>query len=89
EFFWGAVKHYLRDNCDCTFKTLQENMLKVLAAVKLSTIQKWEHHMIQWMEAYWSGLGAKAAQFQVREFSSKQYKSHRHVPETVACQFDA
>ncbi|KAF8239934.1 hypothetical protein L208DRAFT_1235117, partial [Tricholoma matsutake] len=54
------------DNCDYTFKTLQENMLKALAAVKLSTIWKWEHHMIQWMEAYRSGLGAKAAQFQVR-----------------------
>jgi len=45
--------------------------------------------MIQWMEAYWSGFGAKAAQFQVREFGSKQHKSRRHVPETVACQFDA
>jgi len=48
-------------------------MLKVLNAVKLSTILKWEHCMIQWMEAYQSGFGAKAAQFQVREFSSKQY----------------
>ncbi|KAF8226135.1 hypothetical protein L208DRAFT_1502324 [Tricholoma matsutake] len=64
-------------------------MLKALAAVKLSTIWKWDHRMIRWMEAYWSGLGAKAAQFQVREFNSKQYKSHRHVPEMIAHQFDA
>ncbi|KAF8224057.1 hypothetical protein L208DRAFT_1313473, partial [Tricholoma matsutake] len=85
----GAVKCYLRDNCDYTFKTLQENMPKALAAVKLSTIWTWEHHMIWWMEAYWSGLGENAGQFQVREFSSKQYKSHRHVPETIAHQFDA
>lgn len=89
EFFWGAVKRYLRENCDYTFKTLQENMPKALESVKLSTIRKWEHHMIRWMEAYRSGLGAKAAQFQVREFGTKQYKSHRRVPETVARQFDA
>jgi hypothetical protein len=89
EFFWGAVKRYLRENCDYTFKTLQENMPKALESVKLSTIRKWEHCMIRWMEAYRSGLGAKAAQFQVREFGTKQYKSHRRVPETVARQFDA
>jgi hypothetical protein len=88
EFFWGAVKQYLRENCDYSFKTLQENMPKALESVKLSTIRKWEHRMIRWMEAYRSGLGAKAAQFQVREFGTKQYKSHRCVPETVACQFD-
>ena len=28
EFFWGAMKKYLRDNCDFTFATLRENMPK-------------------------------------------------------------
>ena len=27
--------------------------------------------------AYWAGLGSVEAQFQVKKFSSKQYKSHR------------
>lgn len=36
------------------------------------------------MEAYEGGLGAKDAQFQVQAFSSRKYKSHRRVPETVA-----
>ncbi|KZT03874.1 uncharacterized protein LAESUDRAFT_738041 [Laetiporus sulphureus 93-53] len=76
EFFWGAVKKYLRDNCDCTFKTLQENPPKALTS------------MFRWLNAYRTGLDAKDAQFQVRAFSSTKYKSHQRVPETVAHQLD-
>ncbi|KZT08516.1 uncharacterized protein LAESUDRAFT_736015 [Laetiporus sulphureus 93-53] len=35
EFFWGAVKKYLCDNCDYTFKTLQENLPNALTSVDL------------------------------------------------------
>jgi len=41
------------------------------------------------MEAYEGGLSAKNAQIQVKKFSSRQYKSHRRVPEAVAALFDA
>jgi hypothetical protein len=88
EFFWGQVKKYLRDNCDYTFDTLKENMPKALASVRLSTIRRWEHRMHRWMEAYRSGLETKAAQLEVRKFSSAKYKSHRRVPEGVARAFD-
>jgi hypothetical protein len=88
EFFWGAVKRWLRENCDYTFRTLRENLPKALASVGLTTIRKWEHRMIRWMEAYRSGLTAKDAQFQVKAFSSRQYKSHRRVPERLARYFD-
>ncbi|KAJ3747056.1 hypothetical protein DFH05DRAFT_1377744, partial [Lentinula detonsa] len=87
-FFWGAVKKYLRDNCDYTFETLKMNMPKALASVSVLTIRRWEHRMVRWMEAYRSGMDAKEAQFQVRAFSSKKYKSHRRVPESLAQQFD-
>ena len=40
EFFWGAVKKYLHDNCDYTFTTLKENLLKGMASMQLSTIWK-------------------------------------------------
>jgi hypothetical protein len=84
KFFWGAVKWYLRENCDYTFTMLQENMPKALESVGIHTIRKWEHRMKCWMEAYGSGLGAKDAQCQVKAFSSRIYKSHRRIPETVA-----
>lgn len=84
EYFWGAVKRYLRGNCDYTFATLQANMPKALASVEVHTIRKWEHRMKRWMEAYEGGLGVKDAQFQVQAFSSRKYKSHRRVPEAVA-----
>jgi len=38
EFFWGAVKRYLREHCDYTFKTLQDNMPKALESVSIQTI---------------------------------------------------
>ncbi|KAG1803806.1 uncharacterized protein HD556DRAFT_1330389 [Suillus plorans] len=47
-----------------------------------------EHRMHRWMDAYRSGLETKKAQLQVKEFSSRKYKSHRRVLETVACLFD-
>ena len=88
EFFWGAVKKFLCDNCDYTFDTLKDNMPKALESVPLHTIRQWEHRMYRWMEAYWLGLGTNDAQIQVKNFSSKKYKSHRCIPETVACVFD-
>ena len=69
EFFWGAVKKYLHDNCDYTFDTLKENMPKALESVSVQTIQCWKHCMFQWMEAYCSGLGTTEAQQQAKKFS--------------------
>jgi len=88
EFFWGMVKKYLRDNCDYTFDTLKENLPKALHSVHIHTIQRWEHRMFRWIEAYRSGLGTREAQAQVRKFSSTKYKSHRRIPEGVASAFD-
>ena len=84
EYFWGATKWYLRNNCNYTFSTLQENMPKALASVEVHTIWKWEHRMKRWMEAYRTGLGARDAQFRVQKFSSRKYKSHRRVTDKVA-----
>ena len=88
EFFWGAVKQWLCENCDYTFQGLQENLPKALNSVALETIQKWEHQMYHWMDAYRNGLSACDAQFKVKEFSSKKYSSHQQVPESLARQFD-
>jgi len=88
EYFWGAVKKYLRDHCDYTFTTLQENMPKALESVSVQTIWKWEHRMQRWVTAYEGGLGAKEAQKVVKEFSSRKYTSHRRIPEFSATEFD-
>jgi hypothetical protein len=47
EFYWGAIKNYLYDNCDYTFDTWKENMPKALKSVQLQTIWWWEHQMYQ------------------------------------------
>ncbi|KAI0354346.1 hypothetical protein OH77DRAFT_1549785 [Trametes cingulata] len=89
EFFWGAVKRYLREHCEYTFSALQANMPLALKSVSVQLIRKWEHRSLRWMEAYESGLSSKDAQFQVKAFSSRKYKSHRRIPETVARMLDA
>lgn len=72
EFFWGAVKKYLRDRCDYTFDTLKENMPLALASVQLQTIRKWELRTHRWIEAYRSGLSTKDAQLRVKQFEPYQ-----------------
>jgi hypothetical protein len=44
--------------------------------------------MYQWMDAYRAGMGTTDAQKQVKKFSSTKYKSHRCIPENVACALD-
>ena len=88
KFFWGAIKKWLHDHCNYTFQTLKENLPKALALVELTTIHKWEHWMIQWMDAYQAGFTAKDVQLQVKKFSSRQYKSHQCIPEWLAQYFD-
>ncbi|KAF8130405.1 hypothetical protein K438DRAFT_1469987, partial [Mycena galopus ATCC 62051] len=88
EFFWGMVKLYLREHCDYTFDTLKEILPKALASVPIATIRWWEHRMCRWMDAYWAGMATQDAQLHIRKFVSKQYKSHRRVPEGVAQHYD-
>ena len=88
EIFWGRVKKYLRDHCDYTFDTLKENMPTALASVDIQTILCWEYRTFRWIAAYRSGMDTNAAQYQVREFSSQKYKSHRWPPKFIAQIFD-
>ncbi|KAF7319820.1 hypothetical protein MKEN_00764700 [Mycena kentingensis (nom. inval.)] len=89
EYFWGAVKRYLREHCDYTFATLKENLPKAMASISVELIRKWEHRAWRFIDAYSQGLDAKDAQRQVKKFSSRKCKSHRRIPETLAAAMDA
>lgn len=88
EFFWGRVKKYLRDHCDYTFDALKANLPIALASVPIKSIRLWEHRVFCWMDAYRSDLDTRNAQLQVKQFSSRRFKSHRRVPEGLASTFD-
>jgi hypothetical protein len=89
EHFWCDVKRYLRTNCDFTWETLRDNMPLALASVPLERIRKYEHRMHRWLEAYEKGMDAKAAQTEVKKYSSRIYTSHRRIPEAVNVALDA
>jgi hypothetical protein len=88
EYFWGAVKRYLREHCDYSFPTLQANLPKAMASVPITTIRKWENRTWRWIDAYDGGLDAKGAQMQVKAFSSRVYSSHRRTSEMVGRRLD-
>ena len=88
EFNWGVVKHWLQENCDYMFQTLQANLPKAMDSISKELIRKWQHHSFRWMDAYSAGLSAKDAEDHVKKFSSRRYKSHWCVPETLARRFD-
>ena len=67
EFYWGAIKKYLCENCDYTFDTLKEKMPKALKSMWLQTIWRWEHRMYLWMDAYRGGMGTTDGQKQVKK----------------------
>jgi transposase len=88
EYFWGMVKKYLRNHCNYSFDGLKENLPKALDLVPIQAIRWWEHQLFRWVDAYRAVLGSVEAQLQVKQFSSRQYKSHRQIPENVATHFD-
>ena len=61
-----------------------------LKSVSIQTIHRWQHCMYQWMASYQNGLATQDAQLKVKQFSLKLkiYKSHQHVPESLAKIFD-
>ena len=88
EYFWGAVKQYLREHCDYTFQTLQENMPIALGSVDKLLVRKWQNRMMRWVDAYREGFNARDAQLHVQAFSSKKYRSHRRLGIQVAAALD-
>ncbi|KAF8158589.1 hypothetical protein B0H34DRAFT_783015 [Crassisporium funariophilum] len=52
ENFWRGSEAVAPGNCEYTFSGSKENLLKALKAVALETIQKWEHQMYWWVDAY-------------------------------------
>ena len=82
----GELSELEGEEWEKSLKLVMEDEMerKALESVQLSTIWKWEHRMIRWMEAYRDGKSAKDAQFDVKKYGSRQYTSHCKASESVA-----
>ena len=78
EFYWAAVKRYTRENCNYSFKELEETIEKGLDSVPLKTIRRFAGRSKRWMDAYADGLSPE----QIR-FMEKVYRSHRREPQNI------
>ena len=64
-------------------------MRKGLESVSVELIRKFEHRAWRFINAYEEGLDAREAQKKVKQFSSRTYKSHRRIPESLAQAMDS
>ena len=78
EMYWGAAKHYARDNYNYTWAGLQKTVPEALDSVPLITLRRYARKSWRYMDIYRKGLTGKIA-----EFANKKYKSHRRVPDMI------
>jgi len=72
EYYWAAVKCYMRENCKYSFTELEKTVLKSLNTVDIKTIRQFGDRSKRCLMAYINGLTAE-----LRAYAEKEYKSHR------------
>ena len=70
--FWGAVRVYVRKNCDYSWNGLVRTVPKALESVPVKTIRRHAQKCFRYMDEYRKDLTGKAA-----EYAVKKYRSHR------------
>jgi len=74
ERVWGEAKKVARDQCDYSFKSLEERVPKILKGISLAHIRRYQRKAWRYMHAYSLKLPGRVA-----EWAVKKYKSHRRV----------
>ncbi len=78
ERYWGVAKRHLRENCNYSWKGLQQMVPKSLEFVPLITIRKFLRKCWRYMYLYKKGLSGRLV-----EYAVKKYKSHWRIPDSI------
>ena len=81
EYYWGAAKHYTRENCDYSFPSLRIMVPASLESISSTTIWRFFKKTERMMDYYREGVQYGSEEFKKREQERHKivYKSHRRV----------
>jgi hypothetical protein len=74
EQYWGAVKLYLRSNCDYTLAGLRETIATAMLVPSITSIRRYYTRSKHMMDAYRLDISAPLALY-----ITKKYKGHRRL----------
>ena len=63
EWYWGAAKRYMRENCDYSWSDLQHTVPAALESVNIITIRWFTRKAWRYVDLYKKGITGKLAEY--------------------------
>jgi hypothetical protein len=80
ERVWAEAKRVAREQCDYSFASLKERVPRILAAIPLEHIRRYEGRAWRFIHAYaHRGMDIRRAEWAVKQ----KYTSHRRLPPSL------
>jgi hypothetical protein len=78
ELFWGAMKLFLRQNCEYNIHSLRQTIPTAMNSVSVGLIRKYHNKTMCFMDCYALHVGVRLA-----HWLTKKYRQHRRISENM------